>query len=149
MSDEWKEISAVWAGEGGAFIGRNAGGGEVQMGTIAGHPGVSPMELVLVAVAGCTGVDVVNILEKKRQRPERFELGVRAKRADIHPKVYTEIEVTYHLWGGHLQIKDIEQAIQLSEEKYCSVSAMLRGSARITTRYVYHTPEGLEITPEM
>jgi len=146
MTDEWKEISAVWAGEGGGFIGRNTGGGEVQMGTVDGRPGVSPMELVLVAVAGCTGVDVVNILEKKRQKPERFELSVRAKRAETHPKVYTEIEVTYHLWGEHLQIKDIEQAIQLSEEKYCSVSAMLRGSAKITTQYSLHNADELEVS---
>jgi len=135
--DNWREITTVWMGE-GAYIGRNASGGEVQMGTLEGKPGVSPMELVLVGVAGCTAMDIVNILTKKRQNLERLEVGVRGLRADTHPKIYTDIEITYHLWGEGLDTKAIEQAIQLSEEKYCSVSAMLRGNSKISTQYVLH-----------
>ncbi len=138
MTDEWRETTTVWMGE-SAFMGHNAGGGEVQMGALNGKPGVSPMELILIGVAGCTGIDVVNILEKKRQNLARLEINVRGLRAETHPKIYTAIEITYHLWGEGLEPKAIEQAIQLSEEKYCSVSAMLRQAAKITTQYVLHS----------
>ncbi len=131
---EWKEVSAVWRGE-MAFEGKNQTGGSVQMGTLDGKPGVSPMELLLLGVAGCTGVDVVNILSKKRQPLQDLRVVVRAKRADDHPKVYTEIEVTYLLWGEGLSEKAVEQAIELSETKYCSASAMLAKTARIRSQY--------------
>jgi putative redox protein len=134
MDSEWKEVSAEWRGE-MAFEGKNQTGGSVQLGTLDGKPGVSPMELLLIGVAGCTGVDVVNILGKKRQPLQDLRVVVRAKRADDHPKVYTEIEVTYLLWGAGLSEKAVEQAIELSETKYCSASAMLGKTARITSKY--------------
>jgi putative redox protein len=139
MSDEWKEVVAEWRGE-YAFVGTNLSGGSVQMGSLEGKPGVSPMEMLLLGVAGCTGVDIVSILSKKRLDLQAFQVKVRGKRADEHPKVYTEIEVIYHLWGENLPHKDVEQAIQLSEEKYCSASATLRGVAHIHSRYVLHAP---------
>ena len=143
MSDQWVEISAKWAGEMG-FIGENARGGVVQMGTVDGKPGVAPMEMLLVGLAGCTGVDVVHILRKKRAPLEDLRVRVRARRADQHPKVYVEIEIEYLLWGD-LKPKDVEQAIQLSEEKYCSASAMLGKTAEIRSTYQILPPE--ERTP--
>lgn len=134
MADQWREIEAEWRG-GNSFIGRNSIGGTVQMGVINEQPGVSPMELILVGLAGCTGVDLANILEKKQEPVKALKVKVRGKRADIHPKVYTEIEVTYLLWGKGINPASVEQAIKLSEEKYCSVSAMLRLGATIRSSY--------------
>lgn len=137
---DWKEVVAEWAG-GSAFWGRNPAGAEVQIGTLDGKPGVGPMEMLLLGVAGCTGMDIVSILEKKRYQLEKFEVRVRGLRGDVHPKIYTDIEVAYHLWGKDLQPRDVEQAIQLSEEKYCSASAMLRSAARIRSSYELHPVE--------
>lgn len=140
MTAEWKEVVAAWGGE-SAFLGRNLVGGSVQMGAFQGQPGISPMEMLLLGLAGCTGVDVVSILEKKRQRVNKFEVMVRGKRAEAHPRVYTEIEVSYHLWGDHIDPRAVEQAIQLSEDKYCSASAMLSAVASIRSRYYLHRTE--------
>jgi putative redox protein len=134
MSEEWKEIEAEWQGD-GAFIGRNAVGGTVQMGKIGAVPGISPMELVLVGLAGCTGVDIADILIKKRKPPKALKVKVRGKKRDEFPMVYKEIEVTYLVWGVGIEAKDVERAIKLSEEKYCSVSAMLCTTAKITSTY--------------
>lgn len=139
MTDQWREIEAEWV-DGGTFIGRNATGGTVQMGKLNDKPGVSPMELILVGLAGCTGVDIVDILEKKRQPLQALKVKVRGKKADDFPKVYKEIEVTYLIWGEGIDPKSVERAIQLSEEKYCSVSAMLCSVAEIRSTYKILTP---------
>jgi putative redox protein len=139
MSEEWKEIFVEWCGENG-FLGKNKNGGIVQIGTIDGHPGASPMELLLLGVGGCTALDIVSILKKQRQNLTEFMVEVRGKRAEIHPRVYTDIEIIYHLWGENLESKAVEKAIKLSEDKYCSASAMLRSSARISSKYVLHAP---------
>ena len=94
------------------------------------------MELVLVALGGCTGADVVSILAKKRQRVTGYEIEVRALgRRDEHPRVYTAIEVVHRVRGRGVDARAVAHAIELSEEKYCSVSAMLRATATITSRY--------------
>ena len=134
MSDDWREVVAEWQGE-MTFTGRNQAGGSVQMGTQNGQPGLSPMELLLAGMAGGTGIDIVSILGKKRQPLDDFQIRVRGKRADKPPKVYTEIEVTYLLWGEGLEPKAVEHAIKLSEEKYCSASVMLGAVAKIHSNY--------------
>ena len=134
MDIPWREVVAEWQG-GSAFIGRNAIGGSVQMGKIEEKPGVSPMELLLVGVAGCTGMDIADIMQKKRQSLQGLKVKVRGKRAETYPKVYNEIEVTYLVWGENINPKALEQAIQLSEEKYCSVSAMLQAVAQMRSSY--------------
>lgn len=134
MSQVWREVSAHWTGE-MSFIGKNQSGGRVQMGTVNDQPGVSPMEMLLLGVAGCTGVDIVHILGKKRITLEQFEVRVRGQRADNYPMVYTKIEIEYLLWAENLDPKAVEQAIQLSEEKYCSASAMMSKTAEMRSRY--------------
>jgi putative redox protein len=134
MSAEWKEINTEWKG-GLAFIGKNQAGGSVQMGDLNGQAGVGPMELLLAGLAGCTAYDVVLILEKKKQPLKDFKIKVRGKRAEDYPMVYTDIEVEYLLFGKGLSQKAVEQAIQLSEEKYCSASAMLAKTAEIKSSY--------------
>ncbi|MBI4730739.1 MAG: OsmC family protein [Chloroflexi bacterium] len=134
MTDSWTEIIATWKGE-MTFVGQNEAGGTVQMGTLNGKPGVGPMQLLLVGLAGCTGVDIVGILQKKRARLDDMQVKVRAKRASDYPMIWTNIHVTYLLWGEGIRPKDVEQAVQLSEEKYCSVGIMLGNSATITSEY--------------
>jgi putative redox protein len=89
------------------------------------------MELVLVALAGCTAMDVISILQKQRQPVRGLEVLVRAERAEQHPKVYTSFEVTYRVQGEGIDRRAVERAVALSEEKYCSVGAMLQQSAPI------------------
>jgi putative redox protein len=134
MSEGWTEINASWKGD-LIFIGENKDGGTVQMGTLDGKPGVGPMQLLLAGLAGCTGMDIVSILKKKRADLTDFKVKVRGKRAETYPMIWTDIEVTYFLWGEGLKPKDVEQAIQLSEEKYCSVGIMLEKAARIHSEY--------------
>ena len=105
------------------------------MGSLGEDPGISPMELILVGLAGCTGIDVISTLRKQRQPLENLKVRIQGKRAESYPRVYTEIEITYLLWGRGLKQKAIERAIRLSEEKYCSVSAMMQATAKISTSY--------------
>ena len=134
MPEEWTEITAAWK-NGMAFIGQDTSGVSLQMGTLDGKPGFSPMHLLLVAVAGCTGTDIISILKKKRLVLGDLQVRVRGKRAKDYPMIWTDIHLTYLVWGEAIQPKDVEQAIQLSKEKYCSVGLMLGKAARITSEY--------------
>ena len=93
------------------------------------------MELVLIALGGCTGADVASILQKKRQRVTSYDIEIRAERRDEHPRIYTKIEVTHLVRGYGVDEKAVAHAIELSETKYCSVSAMLAATAQIVTSY--------------
>ncbi len=139
MDDGWREVIAEWKGD-GSFIGSNFSGGNVQMGTLEGKPGLSPMELLLIGLAGCTGIDIANTLKKKRLPLDSLQVKVRGKRAETHPRVYTEIEVVYLISGDRLDNESVEHAIQLSEEKYCSAGAMLREVAKIHSSYQILSP---------
>jgi len=97
-----------------------------------GAPG--PMELLLVALGTCTATDVVSILAKKRQKLDSLEVEVSGERAAEPPTVWVKLEIVYKL-RGHLEEEAVKHAIQLSEEKYCSVAAMLRKTATIDFRY--------------
>jgi putative redox protein len=102
--------------------------------------GPNPMELLLIALAGCTAMDVVSILQKKREPLKGLEVIVEGTRAHEHPKVYTDIEVVYRA-HGKVKPQALAHAIELSETKYCSVGAMLAKSARITTRFEIESGE--------
>ena len=91
----------------------------------------SPMELVLLGLCGCTASDVVEILRKKREPFTGLEVRAEAERADGYPAVYTTIDLTY-LVRGQVSQKAMEDAVRLSKEKYCSVSAMLEKTAKIS-----------------
>ena len=97
--------------------------------------GTRPKELLLLSLAGCTGSDVISILNKMREPVKRFEVDIEAEMTDEHPKVYSKIEVIYKLWGDGIKESNLKRAIELSETRYCGVSAMLRGSVEITNRY--------------
>ncbi len=92
----------------------------------------SPMEMVLLGLAGCSGMDVVSILKKKRVEFDGYQMDVSGERADDHPKVFTKIHVDFVFTGRDLKEKPFEDAVRLSVEKYCSVAGMLRTTAEIT-----------------
>ncbi|HKW64154.1 MAG TPA: OsmC family protein [Candidatus Acidoferrum sp.] len=93
-----------------------------------------PMEFVLLALGACTATDVVSILEKKRQRLESLEVVCSGERVKDPPTVWTKLEILYRL-RGKLDEAAVKHAIQLSEDKYCSVAAMLKKTATVTWRY--------------
>ena len=97
--------------------------------------GASPMELLMISLAGCTAMDVVSILRKKRQNMTGFEIRIHAERATDHPKVFTAFALEYVVRGIDIDPEAVDRAIQLSTETYCSVHAMLEKAAHITTRY--------------
>ena len=97
--------------------------------------GARPKELILFALGGCTGSDVVSILKKKRVSLEGFEIRLSGDLREEHPQVFTSIHVEYIFYGEGIQAADVERAIELSTTKYCSVSAMLRGNVNITHSY--------------
>jgi putative redox protein len=94
-----------------------------------------PMELILMGLGGCTSMDVISILKKKRVQVQDYECIIDAERAPRHPKVFTKIHMKYVFYGRNIAAKDVERAIQHSEESYCSVIAMLKKSVDITTEY--------------
>ncbi len=96
----------------------------------------SPMELVLIALCGCTASDVVGILRKKREPFTGLEVSAEGDRASEYPQVYTEIKLKYRV-TGRVSHKAMEDAVRLSKEKYCSVSAMLAKSAKIVLEIEY------------
>lgn len=96
--------------------------------------GFSPMELLLVGLAGCTAMDVISILEKKRQEVTAFEIRVEGERAQDHPRVFTHIVLEYVVTGHNVDRAAVERAVELSETKYCSAEAMLNKVARIESK---------------
>jgi len=98
--------------------------------------GNSPMELVLIGLCGCTGYDVASILRKKREPFTSLEVRAQAERAPSPPTVYTDIRLVYTV-GGKVSRKAVEDAVRLSEEKYCSVAAMLNKTAKISYTIEY------------
>jgi len=131
-----KSVELVWQSDGLRFQG-TAGENEVALSGADDPPdaGAGPMDLLLLAVGGCTGMDVVSILRKMRQPLEGFRLEVRGERAEEHPRLYTSIEVVYHL-KGDLDEERVRRAIELSETRYCSVEATLRERVPVSSRYV-------------
>ncbi len=128
-----------WIG-GAAFVGETPGGHRVLM---DGPPegggrnlGPRPMETLLLAMGACSNYDVVHILQKARQDIQDCKLEMTATRAETDPKVFTEIHLNFLVTGKDLQDKQVERAITLSAEKYCSASIMLGKTAKITHSHV-------------
>jgi putative redox protein len=97
--------------------------------------GIEPMELVAIGLAGCTALDVISILQKKRQDVTAFEVQVHAARAVEFPKVFTNIVIEYIVTGHKVEPAAVERSIELSATKYCPVQAMLSNSCNIEHRY--------------
>ncbi|MBF0358749.1 MAG: OsmC family protein [Magnetococcales bacterium] len=97
--------------------------------------GIRPMELLLIGMGGCASIDVLNILRKGRHKVSDCVAEIKGLRAETEPKVYTEISIEFTVTGTDIPAKAVERAIQLSEEKYCSASAMLGKTAQIKSSY--------------
>ena len=95
----------------------------------------TPMELVLQALCGCTGMDIVSILQKMKKDLRKLEISAEAERSEDYPKVFTRIHVHYRIEGKGIDKASVEKAIRLSEDKYCSVAAMLRKAVTLSTDY--------------
>lgn len=97
--------------------------------------GFSPVQLLLIALGGCTGIDVIHVMKKQRQRISDLEILVSGKRVQEPPRVYSNIHVEYKIKGKNIKEHAVQRAIQLSEDKYCSAGAMLKAKAKITSNY--------------
>ncbi len=129
------ETGLKWAGN-AAFIGKASSGHTVIMdGPAEGggrNLGPRPMEMLLLGMGACSCYDVVSILKKSRQDISDCEIKIISKRADSDPKVFTDIHMHFIVSGNELKEKQVERAIKLSAEKYCSASIMLGATANIT-----------------
>ena len=132
------EAKAVWVA-GRQFVGESGSGHAMVMDASARgggrNTGASPMEMLLLGMAGCTGIDVVSILEKGRHAVTGLEVVVRAERDPKPPMVFTQIEIKYLVRGQNIPEKAVQRAIELSESKYCSASIMLGKTAKVSSSY--------------
>lgn len=131
-----EQVVVTWRRQGLLFEGVSPNG-RVDLASALDAPGsgASPMELLAVALGGCTAMDVVTILQKMREPVEGLRVEVSGQKADEHPKRYLSLEIVYHL-KGDLDERKVRRAIQLSEDKYCSVEATLRPGVRLTSRFI-------------
>jgi putative redox protein len=95
----------------------------------------SPIELLMVSVAACTAVDVVSILEKKRQKVTAYKVEISGTRREEHPRAFTAFHIHHLVYGDDISVQAVEKAIELSDTKYCSVAATVRPTAKITTSF--------------
>ena len=93
---------------------------------------IRPKELLLLSLGGCTGSDVASILKKKRVKINGFEMNITAEMTEEHPKVYSKMNIEYVFYGENIKEKDVERAIELSQTKYCGVTAMFEKAMEIT-----------------
>ncbi len=126
---------AIWT-ENERYIGEATSRHAIVMDTAKEKTANTPMELVLIALCGCTASDVVGILTKKREPFTSLEVSAVSDRSDGYPAVYTEIKLKYRV-GGKVSRKAMEDSVRLSKEKYCSVSAMLEKTAKIKVEIEY------------
>ena len=127
--------ATVTLASGMAFDATSGSGHTIRMDAAPDHGGqdsaASPMEMLLVSLGGCTGMDVISILRKMRQEVTAYRVEVCGTRRDEHPRIFTAIEVEHVVSGPKLDPKQIARAVELSSERYCSVSAMLGVAADV------------------
>ena len=113
-----------------SFEGTSDSGFKVPLGTVAAlggdNDGFRPLELLAIGLAGCTAMDVISILNKKKQDVRDFEVKVHAERAEEHPKVFTHLTIEYVVSGKNIDRSAVERAVELSESKYCPAQAMFK-----------------------
>ena len=134
------EAQVTWVGPGLRLVGEASSGPAIVLdhvlpGEEGRETGPRPLELLLIGLAGCSAMDVVSILQKKRQPFTGLQVKVTAERADEHPRVYTRIHMEYVVTGQGVEPQAVERAIELSQSKYCPAAAMLSKAVEITTSY--------------
>lgn len=136
MSGPTNSARVAWKGESLDFAGTFGSGFDFEMGGGPDKKAGSPMEFLLAGVAGCTAVDVVMILQKQRQKVTGVDVEASGLRAEDYPMIYTEVELVYIIRGEDIDPQAVEKAIALSEEKYCSASAMFKqAGAKMNTSF--------------
>jgi len=100
--------------------------------------GLKPKALMLSALAGCSGLDVAMLIKKMKLDVEEFSIETIANLTDEHPKYYDAVTVEYHFWGGNLEEKKLQRAVDLSVEKYCGVMEMFRKFAKLEIKTIFH-----------
>ncbi len=134
------QAQVSWIGPGLRLVGEASSGPAIVIdhvlpGEEGQETGPRPMELVLIGLAGCTAMDVVSILTKKRQPFTGLEVRATAERAAEHPKVYTRIHLEFVVRGKGVDPRAVERSVELSQTRYCPASAMLSKAVEITTSY--------------
>jgi putative redox protein len=124
-------VSARWTGEALNYVGTDTKGNQIPI----GGKHVSPGQMLLLALASCTGMDIVSILQKKRQQVTGVEVQVTAHQPDEYPKPYQVIELNFIVKGDNLDAKAVARAIELSEQKYCVVGQSLETEVQIKTSF--------------
>ena len=141
------DAKVVWH-EGLSFTGTSDSGFQVPLGADPGvggkDDGFRPMELMALSLAGCTAMDVISIMSKKRQNVTAFEVNVQAQRAQEHPKVFTEAVIRYEFTGHDIREEAVRRSIQLSTERYCPAQAMLGDLIPIRLDYAIYEGDGKE-----
>ncbi len=137
--------SVIWKGTGLAMEATADTGFKVGLSSAldvgGGHEGFRPMEMLAMGLAGCTGMDVLSILQKKRQDVRAFEVKVETKSAEQHPHVWTWVEIEYIVTGVGIDPAAVERAMDLSRDKYCPAQAMIRQAVDIQLKYTLIEPE--------
>ncbi len=134
------EVQVTWTGPGLRLNAKSGNGSEIVLdhllpGEEGEEAGPRPLELLLLGLAGCTTMDVVSILKKKRQPFTGLQVKVSAERADEHPRVYTKIHLAFVVQGQGVKAQAVARAIELSQTTYCPAAAMLSKAVEITTSY--------------
>ena len=131
------EAKVTWAQQGLEFDGTTNGDLQVHLASAmdAGQPGFKPMELLGVGLAGCTAMDVISILIKKKQDVVDFEVLVHTRNADTHPKVWEWVQIEYVVTGRNIDPQAVERAMELSAQKYCPAQNMLNKAVDIDLIY--------------
>jgi putative redox protein len=144
-----KTASVTLDGDGLRFVGKVGSGHEIVLDNTEGDAGARPAELVPLALAGCTAMDVISILRKKRQAVTRYDVQAAGVQSDEHPNEFRRIDVV-HVVEGDVEVAALERAIELSATKYCSVGSTLStGVTEISHAYRLRTPAGGELTGEV
>jgi putative redox protein len=134
------EAKVIWK-SGMSFTGSSGSGFSVPLGAspeVGGdNDGLRPMELIAIGIAGCTSMDVISILQLKRQEVTSFEVRLHAERAEEHPKVFTHLIIEYVIGGNNLSKEAVKRAVELSETKYCPAQAMFKGIAPMELKITY------------
>jgi putative redox protein len=130
--------------EGGLrFVARTGSGFEIAMDDEAGATGPRPTEVLAAAIGACTGMDVMSVLEKKRQVVSRYSIRVEGHQRDAHPHAFRRIDITHEVEGPAVEVEAVRRAIELSATRYCSVTtAQASGIAEIHHWYVVTSPHG-------
>jgi putative redox protein len=125
------------------FIARTGSGFEIAMDDAAGGSAPRPTEVLAAAIGGCTAMDVISILEKKRQQVTRYSLRIEGAQREAHPHAFRRVEIVHEVEGPGVDAEAVRRAVELSATKYCSVSgALASGVAELHHRYVVTSPEG-------